>query len=122
MHRVGTIDPPGGRAALVLPGPLTWASGGSIYDRRIVEGLRARGVEVYVVELPQSFPRPTAFAIEAADQKLGQLPDGLPVVVDGLAFGAMPEVAERHGSRLKLIALVHLPLAEAVGLDADSVR
>jgi glycosyltransferase involved in cell wall biosynthesis len=122
MHRLGTIDPPGERVALALPGPLTRTSGGTIYDRRIVEELRARGVEVYVLELSRSFPRPAPAALEAADEKLAQLPDGLPVIVDGLAFGAMPEIAERHASRLKLIALVHLPLAEAVGLDPESVR
>jgi glycosyltransferase involved in cell wall biosynthesis len=45
-------------------------------------------------------------------------PDRL-VLVDGLAFGAMPDVIAPHAGRLRLMTIVHLPLASAVGLDAE---
>ncbi len=48
----------------------------------------------------------------------GDIPSGRVVVVDGLAASALPGVLERHAARLRLVMLVHLPIAADVGLDA----
>jgi glycosyltransferase involved in cell wall biosynthesis len=45
------------------------------------------------------------------------LRDGSLVVIDGLAYGALPELAEAEGRRLRLIALVHHPLAGETDLS-----
>jgi glycosyltransferase involved in cell wall biosynthesis len=50
------------------------------------------------------------------------LPDGALAVVDGLAFGAMPELAESHARRLRWVALVHHPLSLETGLEPDVQR
>ena len=53
--------------------------------------------------------------------RLEELPQGIPVVVDGLALGALPEAAEKIAQRAPLVALVHHPLALEAGLlPADS--
>ncbi|MCL4801111.1 MAG: hypothetical protein KJ025_16070, partial [Burkholderiales bacterium] len=96
----------------VYPGDLAALTGGYRYDRRIVDGLRAAGWQVTCHALDASFPAPTAAARRGADAALAAIPDGRVTVVDGLAFGAMPDVAAAHAARLRLVALVHHPLAE----------
>src|SRR5215475_6596952 len=103
---------------LMVPGPLETSTGGYEYDRRMIAGLRARGWDVDVRELQDSFPEPTVSALDDAARQLAAMPDGALVLVDGLALGAMPDQVERESRRLRLIALVHMPLASAVGLDA----
>lgn len=107
-------------AVFVVPGRIDTLTGGYIYDRRMVEGLRERGWSVAVRELDESFPHPTAAALEHASRVIAAVRPGTIVIVDGLAFGAMPEVIEREASRVRIVALVHLPLAADVGLDAET--
>jgi glycosyltransferase involved in cell wall biosynthesis len=101
----------------VVPGSLEARTGGYAYDRRVITELRRRGWTIEIEELDDSFPAPTASALADAARILAEIPDGAIVVVDGLAFGAMPAEAEREASRLRLVALVHLPLALEIGID-----
>lgn len=105
---------------LIVPGPLDARTGGSIYDRRMAAGLLEHGWVVDVHELDGDFPHPSADDREEAARVLADIPDGTTVLVDGLAFGAMPEEAEREAERLRFVALVHLPLAQEIGIDRET--
>jgi glycosyltransferase involved in cell wall biosynthesis len=105
---------------LMLPGRLSTRTGGYGYDRQIVAGLRGSGWTVEVVELDGSFPRPTRSALDHAAQALAAIPDDTAVLIDGLALGAMPAEVERERSRLRLLAVVHHPLARESGIGADA--
>jgi glycosyltransferase involved in cell wall biosynthesis/SAM-dependent methyltransferase len=108
---------------LVLPGPLEQRTGGTIYDRRMVEELRALGWPVVVHSLPASlFPGPDPRGEAALESALAALPDGARVLLDGLAAGGHPVPLERHTPRLRLLALVHHPLADETGLDEPRRR
>lgn len=104
----------------LVPGSLATRTGGYIYDRRMIDGLRQRGWPVEVHELDDSFPRPTGAALAHAACVLAAVRDGACVLVDGLAFGAMPANIEREAARLRLVALVHLPLGADVALDRET--
>jgi len=101
---------------LVIPGGLDQRTGGYIYDRRIVAGLRDLGRPAGVHCLPGIFPGPDARAEEALEATLSTLPAGSTVVIDGLALGGLPAPAGRHRDRLTLLGLVHHPLCEETGL------
>lgn len=106
------------RLVFAVPGDLATPTGGYAYDRRIVAGLRAAGRSVDVVDLGEGFPRPDAATRAAALAAVERLPAGTATVIDGLAFGVLPELAATACRRLPVIALVHHPLALESGLDA----
>jgi glycosyltransferase involved in cell wall biosynthesis len=103
----------------LIPGDLAAGTGGYVYDRRVIGGLRALGWQVMVHQLDASFPYPTAGALQGAQEVLESLPDQATVLVDGLALGAMPEQLRMQARRLRLWALIHLPLAAEVGLPPE---
>jgi len=92
--------------AFVVPGRLDQLTGGYLFDRRIVEGLQARGRVVRVIELSQ----------RADTARLAALPDQTATVVDGLALGDHAELMIAQARRLRLIAFIHGPLAQETGL------
>jgi glycosyltransferase involved in cell wall biosynthesis len=93
---------------LVVPGRLDQLTGGYLYDRNIVEGLRARGRRVWVIELSAQADQTAAFAA---------IGDGTTIVVDGLALPDLRQMIAAEACRLRLVALVHHPLAAETGLS-----
>ena len=108
--------------AFAIPGDLGARTGGYGYDRRLLALLPAQGIRPRLIAWPDGFPFPDAQAREAAASSLAALAAGSLVLIDGLAFGALPDLAEQEGRRLRLIALVHHPLALESGLAAESQR
>lgn len=110
------------QCSFLVPGDLGTRTGGYAYDRRIIEGLRARQWQVDVRSLGEGYPAPDAAARALTREVIEALPDGALAVVDGLAFGAMPEVAEHHARRIRWVALVHHPLSLETGLAPQRQR
>ena len=110
--------------AFAVPGDLATPTGGYRYDRRIIQELRELGWQVDVADIGDVFPFPSTAQRATALARLSAVPAGYPVVLDGLAFGALPEAGALR-CRTPLIALVHQPLALDPGLDttqADTFR
>ena len=106
----------------VVAGALDQLTGGYIYDARMVAGLRERGWRVVVHELPGRFPDPDSVANRAMRDVLESLADGDRVVIDGLAMGGLPEPVSEHGHRLRIVSMLHHPLAEETGLSLDEAE
>lgn len=104
--------------AFAVPGDIMMRSGGTSYDRRVIETLRTLGHRVRHVALPASWPAPDAADTRTTLAQLHALPDGMPVIIDGLAFGAMDT---RDVARLNrpVIVMLHHPLGLETGLAAD---
>ncbi|MGS4886923.1 glycosyltransferase family 4 protein [Roseibium sp.] len=101
------------------PGDLQTLTGGYGYDRRVIAGLAANGWDVRPLSFGPGFPFPSGNTLQAVGASLSALPDDTVVIIDGLAYGVMDQAAEKHGKRLRLIALVHHPLCRENGLPSD---
>jgi len=113
------------RAIFAIPGDLDAPTGGYAYDRRMISELRRLGWDIRHVMLSGQFPMPDAAIMASTYSALAQLPEGIPVIVDGLALGALPDIGRHLGSNRPLVALVHHPLARESGITtarAEALR
>ena len=103
----------------VYPGDLNSPTGGYAYDRRIIAGLKSLGWEIQLIGLGEDYPFPNSSQTEQAKEQLQRLTPGMPMVMDGLALGALPDVAACVAEHHPLIALIHHPLAFEFGLSKE---
>jgi glycosyltransferase involved in cell wall biosynthesis len=73
-----------------------------------------------VLDLGDGFPFPSAGTRASALSCLAAVPTGRPIVIDGLALGALPEVATQLRASHRLNVLVHHPRALEPGLSLDA--
>jgi glycosyltransferase involved in cell wall biosynthesis len=103
------------RAIFAIPGDLATPTGGYAYDRRVLALLGEYGIDARLLTLPGSFPRPGAEDLEITRQALSAVSPDDVLLIDGLAWGAMPvEIAGALGA--KIVALCHHPLGLEAGL------
>jgi glycosyltransferase involved in cell wall biosynthesis len=95
-------------------------SGGNAYDRRVCRDLAAAGLAVHVHEVPAPGLWPDVPSSAALAGALSRIPDRALVLLDGLVASPAPEVLVPEARRLRLVALVHMPLGE--GTADDGVR
>ena len=105
------------QVCLIVPGPLTTASGGHTYDRRMADGLCALGHDVHVVELNGRLPDPDQSAIYAARTAWAALPPGSAKLIDGLALPAFAGLPLHE-----VTALVHHPASLETGLPDETIQ
>ena len=97
-------------------------SGGDVYDRRLTEELVALGRAVRTLAVPGAWPEPDEAARIGLGRALDGLSDGTTVLLDGLVACGVPDLLRPHADRLRLIVLVHLPLADEFGLCPHRAR
>lgn len=105
-------------AVFAIPGDLHTPTGGYRYDREVIAAAPNMGVKLVPLALPGSFPNPSAKDLAQTRAALETVPAGRPLVVDGLAFGALPE-SLIAAIRAPIAALVHHPLALESGTPFD---
>ncbi|TDR89024.1 glycosyltransferase family 4 protein [Enterovirga rhinocerotis] len=106
-------------AVFAVPGDLAAPTGGYAYARRLLELLPAHGIRAAHLRLPGSFPFPSVADLAETGSFLSRLPEGVPLLVDGLAYGALPAQTIRAAVSRPIVALVHHPLGLETGLARD---
>ena len=85
-------------------------SGGNTYDRRVCRGLATLGWAVHEHAVPGAWPRPGEAGHVALARAVRRIPDGAPVLLDGLIASTAPEALVPQARRLRQVVLVHMPL------------
>jgi glycosyltransferase involved in cell wall biosynthesis len=111
-----------GDFVFAVPGDLDTPTGGYAYDKRMIAELRELGWRPQVLNLGEGFPHPNELTRATAKAQLNDVPKGRAIVIDGLAFGVMPDEAEALSQRHPLIAMVHHPLALERGVTGDQAE
>ncbi|ACL59529.1 glycosyltransferase family 4 protein [Methylobacterium nodulans] len=112
-------------AVFAVPGDLDAPTGGYAYARRLLAEWPACGLSAVPLPLPGSFPDPSAADLARTKAAFARLPAGAALLVDGLAYGALPEPVIRAAGDRPLVALVHHPLCLETGLSparAEALR
>ncbi|MBY5935600.1 glycosyltransferase family 4 protein [Tateyamaria omphalii] len=104
------------RAVFAIPGDKDRRTGGFIYEARILAELNALGCDTAHLQLPDSFPDPTPIDMHAALDALKAVPGDVPIILDGLVFGAI-DPAGLAQVAAPVIAMVHHPLGLETGLS-----
>jgi len=99
-------------------------SGGNTYDRHVCRGLRNLGWVVREHAVPGGWsPRPGPRALDSLDGVMRRIPGDAVVLVDGMIASAAPEVLVAEARRVRLVALVHMPLGDrAQGDTPEAIR
>ncbi|RMA42257.1 glycosyltransferase family 4 protein [Rhodophyticola porphyridii] len=103
-------------AAFAIPGDIATVTGGYIYERRLLQELRALGHDVTHLQLGASFPEPTPADMDHAVTSLRSLDPERALILDGLVYGAV-DTAGLAQVRAPIVAMIHHPLALETGLD-----
>ena len=104
------------RVAFAVPGDLSTPTGGYAYDRRMIAELTKSGWTVDVIGLGDDYPRPGNDTRAKALHRLTAVPARQPIVIDGLAFGVLPDVAAQlRGLPLESMVTVVEPPAGPSG-------
>ena len=99
-----------------FPGDLATPTGGYRYDRRVMDELRALRWDVRPLSLPADFPDPSEASLAEAERQLAATPPDAVLLIDGLAFGALPAALIDRLDR-RIVALVHHALGLETGLS-----
>ncbi|WP_299734586.1 glycosyltransferase family 4 protein [uncultured Roseobacter sp.] len=106
------------QAVFAIPGDKDRRTGGFIYEASVLRVLNKIGVETAHLQLPDSFPEPTASDMATTLDALCEVPADQAIILDGLVFGAI-DPAGLAQVRAPVIAMIHHPLGLETGLPSD---
>lgn len=102
--------------AFAIPGDLAQPTGGYAYARALIAAAPDAGLRLHPLPLPGGFPFASPAELDATAAILAA--EARPLLVDGLAFGALPPAVIAAARRPPAV-LCHHPLGLETGLSPD---
>lgn len=109
------------RAVFAVPGDIDAPTGGYAYARALLAAAPSAGLALDLLPLPGGFPLASPDAVAAALAALAAAQSDRPLLIDGLAYGALPADG-LAAVRAPMVALTHHPLCLETGLDPATVE
>ncbi|WP_282128959.1 glycosyltransferase family 4 protein [Roseobacter litoralis] len=104
------------QAVFAIPGDKDRRTGGFLYEATVLRVLNEQGFATAHLQLPDGFPDPSASDMQTALAALRDVPSEVPIILDGLVFGAIdPEGLAQV--QAPIIAMIHHPLGTETGLS-----
>ncbi len=103
----------------VIPGDLSLPTGGYGYDRQVLEHAHSAGLDLRHLPIPGGYPFPGPGVLAETTRLIAETPSNAALLIDGLAYGAMPAQMIRGFNR-PIVELCHHPLALEPGLAPDA--
>jgi glycosyltransferase involved in cell wall biosynthesis len=107
--------------AFVVPGDIETLSGGYGYARAVMAAWSAAGVPFEHIVLPGDYPFPSTASLEETERTIAAIDLDQPILIDGLAYGAMPRALIDRLQR-RFVVLLHHPLGLETGLDETQAK
>lgn len=101
------------------PGEIDSISGGYIYNKNIIDGMRAQSVDVKLLNPGIDFPFPSKESLDNCMKFLLNIKSSSIVIVDSLILGTFPEIIEKFASKHILAGMIHLPLNLSPSFSED---
>ncbi|MEM1386331.1 MAG: glycosyltransferase family 4 protein [Pseudomonadota bacterium] len=109
------------RAVFAIPGDKDQRTGGFIYEATVLRVLNEIGCPTEHMVLPERFPDPSSDDMAEALALLQAVPRNVPIILDGLVFGAI-DPDGLADMRAPVIAMIHHPLGLETGLSPERAR
>lgn len=94
----------------LIHGDLNSLTGGNIYDRQVIEGLRLKGHDVHLISIPGQMSN-FGSAGNFCHNQLKMLAQGSIVVIDSLVLGYLNKTIREFNRKLYILGLIHLPVS-----------
>ena len=104
-----------------IPGDINAPTGGYIFEKQLLLGLRRIGVETTHLQLPGGFPDPTSSDLAETVRALTELDAEQPVILDGFLPGCVPP-EQLNKMRAPFVSVTHHPLCYETGIDPERAR
>lgn len=101
----------------VIPGSLNQISGGYLYDKHIIDQLKASDHEIIIHEIEGSFPIVEDHTKRSLIKIVEKMPMNEIVIIDGLALIASERILQEFHDRIRFVGLIHHPLYMETGLS-----
>ena len=104
------------------PGEIDSISGGYIYNKNIIESIRAQSIEVELLNPGTDFPFPSKKSIENCRELFQNIESSSIVIIDSLILGIIPDLIEEFASKFTIAGMIHLPLSLSPDFTNDEKK